>query len=765
MKITLAALLHDIGKFYQRTGEYLQQNYRNNYSKNDGYIHACYTAKFIGEKLNINSFDAKMYEFTNLSAGHHRDYYSIVKKADFIASGHDRRPAETDEYFVEDTEKQAEQNGHYKNVRMNSIFNEIKLDENQLGKPSYVSLKPYDLFSIKTDISNISVEIGEKEYKEMFSQFIQEIEKMNEKCYSSYEALHHLIYPLLKKYTATIPANTMSPFPTVSLFDHLKLTAAVANVLEKEVQDIPFVLFDYDVSGIQSFIYQITEGDKSKEKISKSLRTRSFYLNIFADFIAYYITSQFNVSYENVLYSSSGRGRILLPNIKDFDLTIQKICSKIDYEMFKLYHGTLSVSFEYVKATESELKSSNLSELVSYKNKMQVNNKKQKFIQVISNPNFEFVKSAPEKLCPMCGIYETNHDLCEFCEKMIELNDKIIAKSETFVVEYSYNNNKVEGDFHQKVGELGQISIHLKVPKEIHNDSYYLSINDYFIGETKYYARSVKPNISFKDIEKIKKGEFGDNKIAVIKMDVDNLGYIFMRGLKNKDEKNKDKETLSKLLTLSRTLDYFFSKKLVEICKENVYINYAGGDDLVIICPGWQSLELVNNIQNEFQKFTNYNDSFHISSGIDLFDAVTPIRYAVERAEENLEQSKKVPNKDAFTVLNCSLKNDLLADVIENINCFEQAILSEQISRGGIYDIYSAVLNSLEDTKLATKKYMRYIPHIAYSIARNISDDTWRNKLKEIFVKELNIEELKKYKIILSYALMNTREEKEKNVQ
>ncbi len=759
MKVTLAALLHDIGKFYQRTGLYLESRYKDNFSKNDGYIHACYTAKFIEEKLNINLFDKKMFEFINLSAGHHKDYDGIVKKADFIASGHDRRPADADEYFVDDTEKQSEQNGHYKNVRMNSIFNEIKLEDNQFGKPSYVSMKSYDEFETVSDISNISIEIGEKEYKQLFSHFIDDIDKMNQKGYDSYKILHHLIYSIIKKYTVSIPANTMSPFPTVSLFDHLKLTAAIANVLEKDVEEIPFVLFDYDLSGIQNFIYQITEGDKSKEKISKSLRTRSFYLNIFADFIAYYIAAKFNVSYENVLYSSSGRGRILLPNIKDFDLLIQQVCSKIDEEIFKLYHGNLSVTFSYAKASESELRTSNLSDLVSYKNSFQLNNKKQKFVNIISNPNFKFIESAPEKVCPMCGIYETDNDLCNFCEKMIELNDEIIAKSNSFVIEYNFDDNKVRGDFSHKVGELGNIIIYLNIPKQINEDSFYLSINDFVIGEQKYYARSINPRISFKDIENIKKNNLGDDKIAVIKMDVDNLGYIFMKGLKNKDERNLDKETLSKLLTLSRTLDYFFSKKLVQICGENVYINYAGGDDLVIVCPGWQSLSLVNDINNAFKEFTNHNDTFHISAGIELFDSITPIRYAVEKAEENLTKSKSVLDKNSFTVLNCSLKNNLLKDVISEINTFEKAILLNYLSRGGIYDIYSAISNSLDD-EMSIKKYMRYIPHIAYSIARNITNEFWSNKLKEIFVKELNVEELKKYKIILSYVLMNTREEK-----
>lgn len=760
MKITLAALLHDIGKFYQRTGTNLENQYFR-YTKLKGYVHAGYTAKFIDKYIKIN-FD-KPFILIDESAAHHINIDGLVKEADMIASGHDRKDAIKNDYIVDNNN---EDKANYKTRRMNSIFNEIKTSNEQRNKEAYIPLNRFSQYEISDKSKNLTdekvqVNYSEEEYKKLFDQFAEKVSKIYAE---SYEELHHKIYPLIKEYTVTIPANTMSDFSTVSLYDHLKLTAAIAsciNCVDRNINDDPFVLFDYDVSGIQAFIYQITEGDKSKEKISKSLRTRSFYVNILADFIAYYIANAFNVSYENILYSSSGRGRLLLPNTKDFEEKILVVCNEVEEQLYKLHNGKLSVIFSYSMVDGNDLVNSNLSDLVDIERKTNINNKKQKFKNIICKPDFKFIEKPLGKLCSMCNIHFTNKTLCPFCEEMINLNDRIIAKYDKFIIEFNYDKDKIFQEYNIKIGDLGNIIFHTEEINKLNNNSYYLSINDNSLGEMKYYARSKKPNISFNDIANIKKNDLGDDKIAAIKMDVDNLGYIFMTGLKNKsDTKNsKDKETISKLLILSRTLDYFFTKNFVDICGNDVYINYAGGDDLVIICPGWNSINLVHKINEEFKKYTSENKSFHISAGIDLFDSVTPIRYAISRAEDNLELSKKTEGKDSFTVLDCTIKNSELPFIIEEINKYEEAILKEKIARGGIYDIYTAIYESLKDKKIITR-YMRYIPHIAYSIERNISDDNFKNELKNTFVHmELKEENLRKYKVILAYALLNTRKE------
>ena len=83
MRTTLAALLHDIGKFYQRTGISLEKQYYR-YTKNNGYYHAGYTAKFIEEYIKL-AFD-QPFNLINESASHHIDSEGIVKISDIISS-------------------------------------------------------------------------------------------------------------------------------------------------------------------------------------------------------------------------------------------------------------------------------------------------------------------------------------------------------------------------------------------------------------------------------------------------------------------------------------------------------------------------------------------------------------------------------------------------------------------------------------------------------------------------------------------------------
>ena len=71
-------------------------------------------------------------------------------------------------------------------------------------------------------------------------------------------------------------------------------------------------------------------------------------------------------------------------------------------------------------------------------------------------------------------------------------------------------------------------------------------------------------------------------KLGILRMDVDNLGSIFQSGL------SKEKSSLARYASLSRSFDYFFSGYINNIVmqEENVdksFIVYSGGDDLFIV--------------------------------------------------------------------------------------------------------------------------------------------------------------------------------------
>ena len=113
-----------------------------------------------------------------------------------------------------------------------------------------------------------------------------------------------------------IPSSTAkSELTDISLFDHVKLTAALASciydyleenklnyreqLLEKEKEFYKknvFLLCSMDVSGIQNFIYTIT----SKNAL-KTLRARSFYLEIMMEHMVDLLLDKLELTRTNLM--------------------------------------------------------------------------------------------------------------------------------------------------------------------------------------------------------------------------------------------------------------------------------------------------------------------------------------------------------------------------------------------------------------------------------------------------------------------------------
>src|SRR5690606_36234860 len=125
-------------------------------------------------------------------------------------------------------------------------------------------------------------------YKKLFNEMTKKISEIN---VQSLCELHHFIYPVIKEYTTTIPSATFQiPIPTVSLFDHLKLTAGNSNCLffRKEINNKDyFVILEYELKGITNFVYNFINIPQINENYQALIRMRSLYLNILCDFIAY----------------------------------------------------------------------------------------------------------------------------------------------------------------------------------------------------------------------------------------------------------------------------------------------------------------------------------------------------------------------------------------------------------------------------------------------------------------------------------------------
>ena len=317
-RLQLAALLHDIGKFRQRTTatspcrpheehgwEFVTEDF-------GGFFHSC------GDDLG----DAIL---------HHHNPARQRKEIEKQVTLADRLSARERETEQRDQEKPS-------HAALVSIMSRLHIP----GKPQPSELR-YDLNPL--DICRETIfptEVGSidpNRYKELWDQFTQELQRLaGERDYQA--ADYQTLVALLHKYTARMPSDTMGP--DVSLYDHLRTTAAIAACVHQE--NLPDDLEGYlrqsdkkslcalikgDISGIQKFLYQI-----KSEGASRELRGRSFYLQLLTEAIALWVLRRFDLPITNLLLASGGHFYLLVPHTaveveKEIDTLRAEIAEKL----------------------------------------------------------------------------------------------------------------------------------------------------------------------------------------------------------------------------------------------------------------------------------------------------------------------------------------------------------------------------------------------------------------------------------------------------
>lgn len=333
-----AALLHDIGKLIQRA----EANHRQ--------THAA-----IGEEFLRRYFTGDRKEILHGVAYHHYkelggaglppdDISYIVYEADNLASAADRRARE--ENASGDNKKNFGFNAQSPLYSIFDVFDQRKAGADKaypirgLGhKAEY----PYP-------VPAFQVSAPAEEYRKM--------EKILGDSFGKKSPAEMTVAELLQVLSAAasyIPSSTnTAEIPDVSLYDHVKLTAAFAvcmwqyfqahqindyrkECFEKEssrVRNQPmYLLVSGDLSGIQKFIYTIP----SKGAL-KSLRGRSLYLELLVENIVDEILDACQVSRSCLLYTGGGHFYMMLPNTDGVESCLESFQKQLQ-EWFLEYYG------------------------------------------------------------------------------------------------------------------------------------------------------------------------------------------------------------------------------------------------------------------------------------------------------------------------------------------------------------------------------------------------------------------------------------------
>lgn len=759
--VSLAGLLHDFGKFTNRSSNYVK-NIKNKEYKT--YKHPVLSKEFICflEENKIIESSELLENLKELVLKHHESYTfkevnlsvkdikneKLQRIGNIVARADNYSAAERRNETVENNQKE---NTHWMRKPLNSIFETISLD-------NYVNREVTSYFAYKLKTLNYETIFPqrlatgidansfkgnkEEELYNHISNFLEEVKKINS---SSYDIFFSQLYLLMEKYMWCIASDTQTKISDISLFDHLKSTSALAlssykyhkenNLLENGNQPKEkikqFRILIGDVSGIQNFIYD----DIKSEGAAKTLRGKSFFVKMISDAIALYLIKEFELSLTNIILTAGGKFYILLQNTEDSMKKIEEIKEKLNNYLYKEFFGQLFVNIVTLEVNGDEIAKKFTKILEKGNRELNWQKDKRFFNQIKGNPIFD-VEYRDDGTTALDRINE----------KFKEMGGKI-PKAKFIGIRYNH-----EGDNKNTFQILENMSIQFFKSKEEINTSgknekidIVISLNNIEIVEKfptilrfiSNYAPLEENGRSLKSFEGISDAATGNKKIAVYKADVDNLGMIFSIGFKKnknisdeeleKDEKEKEDDfrSISRISTLSRNMEYFFSywmnsifekgkmeiwlrdKIKKEIDLRDIYVLYSGGDDLVIIGP-WDKIIYVSYlIRKNFEQFVTENNEITLSGGIAISHPKLRIINGIDNAGELEEKSKEIDkDKNALTLFDRSFKWDEFEKIFEFAERL-QRIYGNKEEKGIITQAF--LYRCLNYTEMAEKLYESFL--------------------------------------------------------
>lgn len=624
------------------------------------------------------------------------------------------------------------------------------------------------------DLKEQSVE-DKKDYVVLWNKFLNDLELLPTGSFGVF--IESLIF-LLKKYVWCIPSNT-TDMANVSLFEHMKLTATFADCLfrfsDENGDDFfrnaqwkrlclskdsePVLLVGGDISGIQKFIYNI-----SSNKAALSLKGRSFYLQLLIDSIIQRILSRVNATWGNVVYSSGGKFYMLLPNVESVKKGLCELGVEIENFLWKKHYGKLLFNWDFVSFSYTDAgllhwdsKEKTLGDLWRELSEKLIEKKNQKFNAVL-HTNFDkmFVPqniNPEEKICAVTGI---ESDECVPLQDVYVLpivSEQVdlgrVLKDADYILTHKYEpDNSVFRSSERKFEiEIAGVCNYLFDQCELaNNEADFRNIKSSSISRVKrinntnfmaaklkgqnvsygfqFYGGNVQAKIGecIKTFEELADGSY----LGILRMDVDNLGSIFIKGLP------ENERTFAAFATLSFLLDYFFSGYLNVIREkygEYVNILYSGGDDVFAIGRWDKLLKFAHDVRKEFEAFVGRKD-ISISGGLVIVNSKFPIVKAAELAGEAENAAKHYGNgkKNALNLFGVSVSWEDEFAFVENYKKQFVTLVCD-------YDMPVSILHKLMNYYEEMKRGdLGYIWHTAYCLKRFA--DGKHDVVKE-FYKEL----------------------------
>ncbi|MDE5833089.1 MAG: type III-A CRISPR-associated protein Cas10/Csm1 [Desulfovibrio sp.] len=564
--------------------------------------------------------------------------------------------------------------GEREDARLNSIFADASLGGR--GIPADAPPTRYRLAPLGPDDSLFPVADAAREgdYPALWEKFAVALKKLpldaGEKNWlDSYISL-------LERYLWCIPAGSSGT--GASLYDHAAMTAAIAQaILACPAGEEKFLLFGGDLSGIQAFIFGREEpADRGAVRL---LRARSFILQAITRSVWLVLLERLDLAPVAKIMDAGGRFNLLLPDTERTRTVLDKLEEEAESWLYDNFLGAIRLNLGRLYVRPEALSQANFGEKFREFGDELEKAKLRPFSRILAKlpfppTNYEDYGQFGE--CDYChsrpgASLEEGRSACRQCRELMELGRElpkagfIVFGREFGKSDKTYPDLLFDGlglRFCDKRPDGADAAEALNI----------LSVR----GETVFTAIPLalwRPVVTEKDLEKFgdtarivdaNDGEWklgapktfsmladcalvppakpGDSWtsiacLGVCKADVDNLGMIFSSGF-------GDKFGVSRYAMLARMLNHFFAGYLPELIRSHfpdMYIVFAGGDDVFVIGPWNQAIAFAMRMAADFRKFSGDNPAVTLSAGLPLIKASLPMRAVREEAENCLEASKE----------------------------------------------------------------------------------------------------------------------------
>lgn len=764
------SLFHDIGKAIMRsTGE----------RRKHTLVGADYLKEFLTDLSGQDQQDIirclKYHHAKSLTSRPTKDdLYYITYIADNIASGTDRRL--TDEELESYSDKWDSKTPLY------DIFNRFgkKKTENYVnpGKLRFDKLNDIDAL-LPTDIRK---DFNHSNYIDGVLHFGHGLQAM-----SFTEEYMQSAVNLLEASMDFMPSSTnMEEVADVSLFDHMKLTAAFAMALqqyleEKKITDYrselyihekafyakqAFLMVGFKLTGLENFIYTLTSKGAHKQ-----LRSRSFYAKMISEWFIDCLLKDLELTRANVVYNAGGQGYLLIGNTAQNRETLKKVQAEFNQFLLEHYGITMTILMGAAPFTAGQVMKQN-----SFKNynvvfsdidEMIITQERHQYsVTQINQLNQAGKKRGRE--CVVChsvdNVDETEHK-CQLCMKLESFSHDI-QNEEYFKVDGNSEGLPIGPGAYLSVtteesikegNEAGWIYAKNKMVTGLRQQTY-LRFSDYSDLRNNEFSTYAKREWTKEEGDT---KTTGIKRMAALRIDVDDLYAGFLGGFAHQGDGKYT--TISRYATVSRKISSFFNVYLNELLAsydERVTVINSGGDDVFII-GAWDSiLDTLITMDNYFKKWTAEKMSF--SAGVYLYHDKMPINIVARRTKELLEAAKLAgKNRVAlFTEDNVftleEYKNDIDGQMLSTIRRF----FDSQASHGKnfIYNLLTLIRERSEEDRISFARLTYFLSRLEEQTSKEEKPNF--TKFKRSMIDWFNTKvEIRKAEQSLMLYVYETRED------